>query len=134
MDDKRPQVGDLGSNRADEKENSPLFLQRSKLPSHKPIPLEQIIGNEEKITYVFQHKGQIGCVHFDSLIGEIYFNGHTARNMTLTKSQWDILEEFYVKLRHHAKFHSKHYRLALERLQKEKTPSWWEFYQSLPDE
>ena len=87
-----------------------------------PVPLGQIMGNHERITYTYCHNQEVGCVHFDVLRGEIYLNGHNARTMTLTKAQWNILEEFYVKLRHHPQFRSNRYQQALNQFHKEKDP------------
>ena len=100
-----------------------IVTQTVPVPKTPPLTLSQISGHRDRMTYVFQQEGNVGCVHFDAFQREIYLNGHNARTVELTKKDWDILGEFQAKLRHDPRFRSTAYQVALHQLKHEKRPN-----------
>lgn len=117
MDDKIREEGGLIE--SEEKRRAPQPPQGTP-PS---AGLQQISGHRDRMTYVFQKEGNVGCVHYDALRGEIYLNGHNIRTMNLTEAHWQILEEFRMKLRSDPRFRSSSYAHTLTQIAREKEHS-----------
>ena len=100
-----------------------IVTQTVPVPKTPPLTLSQISGHRDRMTYVFQQEGNVGCVHYDALRGEIYLNGHKVRTMKLTNIHWRILEEFRQQLRHHPEFRSSSYAHVLMQIVREKETS-----------
>ncbi len=83
---------------------------------HQPVALKQISGFRDKVTYTFQQDDEVGCIHFDAMRDEIFFNGHNVKNIELTEKHWALLEDFSRKLKQEKKLRSAPYSRALKHL------------------